>query len=126
MRGHLIAIPSCFLYKCNYPSTKIYPYSFSFGSTRFAMIAIKNTVATQLSAKTFCTTSGKMEKISGTCVKPIPTLSERAAIVMLRWLKPQLLIILKTTDHDISKHNDRTATENSFRKCVKQCAENWE
>lgn len=41
-----------------------------------------NTTATQFSAKTLRTISGKIAKISGTCVKPIPTLSESATIII--------------------------------------------
>lgn len=58
--------------------------SIFFGRTRFKIIDTINTTATQFSANTFSIILGKMLKISGTCVKPIPILSESAAIVILR------------------------------------------
>ena len=48
-----------------------------FGNTRFRITASRKTTATQLSAKTVRTISGKMLNIPVADVKPRPTLSER-------------------------------------------------
>lgn len=50
------------------------------GNTKFEITAVKNTTATQFSANTFLMISGKISKISGTCVKPIPILRDNATI----------------------------------------------
>ena len=46
-------------------------------------MATRKTTATQFSAKTVFTICGKISKISGTCVKPMPILKESAAMVNL-------------------------------------------
>lgn len=67
----------------------------SFGNTRFAITATKNTTATQLSANTFCSISGSRTKISDTWVNPMPIESDSAAIRMLRCVNPARAIIWK-------------------------------
>lgn len=69
--------------------------SIFFGNTRFNIIETINTTATQFSANTVSTIFGKMEKISGTCVKPIPILNESAAIVIFLCVYPHFPIICK-------------------------------
>ena len=56
-------------------------------------MATTKTTATQLSAKTLCTSSGKMAKMSPIWVNPMPTASDSAAMVMLRGEKPAVAII---------------------------------
>ena len=52
------------------------------------MTANRNTTATQFSAKTVWMICGKMENMPVACVKPSPTLSDKATMTMLRSLKP--------------------------------------
>ena len=62
-----------------------YYYSKSFfGKSRLSTTARRNTTATQLSAKTVRTISGKMLNMPVAWVKPRPTLSERLTMIILR------------------------------------------
>lgn len=62
-----------------------YYYSKSFfGNNRLRTTARRNTTATQLSAKTVRTISGKMLNMPVAWVKPRPTLSERLTMIILR------------------------------------------
>ena len=67
----------------------------SFGSTRFATTATRNTTATQFCANTLWISSGKFANRADTCVKPMPTASDSAAMRMLRCEKPARAIIWK-------------------------------
>lgn len=61
----------------------IYSKSF-FGKSRLRTTARRKTTATQLSAKTVRTISGKMLNMPVAWVKPRPTLSERLTMIILR------------------------------------------
>ena len=61
-----------------------YALSMFFGNTRFRITASRKTTATQLSANTVRTISGKMLNMPVADVKPRPTLSERLTMTMLR------------------------------------------
>ena len=56
------------------------------GRTKLSTNATKKTTATQFSAKTFFTSAGKILKIAGTWVKPIPILIAKEAMMTLRWV----------------------------------------
>ena len=62
------------------------PYFISSGRIRFSTTATTNTTATQFSAKTLFIRSGKILKMEGFWVKPMPMDRLRAAMVMFRWL----------------------------------------
>ena len=66
-----------------------------FGNTRFRITASRKTTATQLSANTVRTISGKILNMPVADVKPRPTLSERLTMTMLRWEKPVRAIMPK-------------------------------
>ena len=66
-----------------------------FGKTKLRTTASKKTTATQLSAKTVRTISGKMANMPVAWVKPRPTLSERLTMTMLRCENPLRAIIPK-------------------------------
>ena len=51
------------------------------------------TTATQFSAKTVFTSSGKMLNSPLACVKPIPMLSESEEIIRFLWLNPHFAVI---------------------------------
>ena len=75
------------LVSCTFLSINIfdsYALSMFFGNTRFRITASRKTTATQLSANTVRTISGKILNMPVADVKPRPTLSERLTMTMLR------------------------------------------
>lgn len=64
-----------------------------FGSRKVSNRAITNTFATGFPENTSLNRGGNSLNISGTCVKPIPILRERAAIVVFLDVKPHLATI---------------------------------
>ena len=60
----------------------------SLGSTVFRITATTNATAMQFEAKICWNSAGNCVKMSLTWVKPMPMVSESAAIVMLRCVKP--------------------------------------